>query len=516
MDYEAIAQRKIEYSKDVYFLNYDVEFELWLNSEKVETFDNIKSINEFLFKKYIDKRGARRVYVYTVYFNEMFMAYNKIKEKVAMKISNYKNNEEPKAFQIFGGITYKDAKYYLGTDKIDNIKPSNYCELIDKFHCCSNIKHSFTSSLKDIVFNKDMQEFGKKGSLPYAVMQELYNYASLAPVIYSETNKEFENIYCYDFDSAYIDKYFKCRFPKNFRMCKPDAKNAVLIRLRIKNIKAKNPRFCCLSLANKDCGTKVIYPTAESKRVLAAEEIIVSVFWFEIPMIEKHYTFGEMIRERAWAADMEKLPDSFLAAVLDVYKTKEEAKRCGEPYADKKVLLNRIHGFFLTKKEYMGKPEPMYPNLPMQVGFFTIALQRFMMLNLIDKVGLENIVSAHTDSIKTKGNYDAVVKEWNDNNKNTYSDTMGVLEFECIMEKVVYFSNTRAKYIENGKFKVKHGGIWIKDAEDIINNFTYDTLDSKSVYKHTVKKAFSSNENKNYLKRTQEFRVFSEGDVNEE
>ena len=515
MDYEHIAKRRIKYSDDIYFLNYESIFELWLNSEKVKSFNTIGEVNKYLFEKYVNKRPARRVYVYTIYFDEMYDIYMKVKDQVCLKVNNYKNHQFVEAFQIFGGITYKDAKYYLGTDKIEKIKPSNYCELIKRFHNV-NIKFSFTSSLRNLLLSKEIQELGDEESLPYSVIQELYHYASLAPIIYSETNKEFKNVYCYDFDSAYINKYFTCRFPKNFRVCDVDSKKAVLIRLRIKNIKAKNPRFCCLSVANKDCGTRIIYPTKESKRVLMAKEIVISVFWFELQMIKECYVYDEMIREMAWTAELEELPQSFLDTVAEVYNTKEQAKHCGEPYADKKVILNRIHGFFLTKKNIREQIQPMYQSMPIQIGFFTIALQRYMMYELIKKVGLNNIVSAHTDSIKTKGNFDDVVKEWNESHKNKYSDTMGVLESEGIMEKVVYFSNTRAKYIMDGQFKIKHGGIWEKDAQDIVNNYTYETLTNASNYSHTVAKAFRATEEGNYLKRYQETRIFSEGNCNEE
>lgn len=514
-DYAALAKKKIKYSDDIYFLHYGTDFELWLNYEKIASFNNIKSFNEYLFNKYIGAKVARRVYIYVIYFDELYNIFEPHKNEVALRVINKKNNVEITSFQVFGGITYKKAKYYLGTDKIDNIDPKNYCELIEKFHN-SLAKHTFTTSLKDIIFTKEIQNFGSRERLPYSVIQELYDYASLAPIIYSDINKEFKNVYCYDFDSAYIAKYFKVKFPVDFQPCSVDSKSASLIRLRIKNIKAKNIRFCCLSLANRDCGTNIIFINKKSKKVLKADEVVISVFWFELEMIEQFYTYDEIIKEKAWSSRFEELPESFKQAVFDIYSTKEEAKHNEQPYADKKVLLNRIHGFFLTSKEYNGKKEPMYPNLPIQIGFFTIAIQRYFMIKLIQQIGLKNIVSAHTDSIKTKGNYDAIVKEWNEKNKNKYSDTLGMLEFEGVMEKVVYFSNTRAKYIMDGEFHIKHGGIWVKDAEDILNTYTYDTFNGNSPYKHTLIKTFSSKGDDNYLNRIQEQRMFSEVDSDEE
>ena len=63
---------------------------------------------------------------------------------------------------------------------------------------------------------------------------------------------------------------------------------------------------------------------------------------------------------------------------------------------------------------------------------------------------------------------------------------------------------------------LKGGGIWEKDAQDIVNNYTYETLTNASNYSHTVAKAFRATEEGNYLKRYQETRIFSEGNYNEE
>ena len=513
-DYNGIAERKnIRYSEDVYFLHYDKEFELWLNYEKIASFDSIRDFNKYLFEKYLKKdliKDLKRVYVYTIYFNELYDVFKPIGDEIALKVINRKMDGTIVSFQIFGGITYKEVKYYLGTDKIDGIDPKNYCELIEKYHS-GLAKHSFTTSLKSILLTDEMLNFGNNIRLPKSVMNELYTYASLAPIIYSDINKEFTNVYCYDFDSAYISKYFTYRYPVDFCPCiNSNDPDAALIRLRIKKIKAKNLRFCWLSLADRSRGTNIFFMNRSSKRVVMADEIIITVFWFELEMIDAYYTYDEMIREKAWTANMERLPQSFRDIVLETYKVKEMSKRNSVPYEDKKVLLNRIHGFFITSKDYEDGKEQIYSYVPMQIGFYTIAMQRYLMFKLIQEIGLENIVSAHTDSIKTKGNYNAIVDKWNEEHKNQFSDTLGKLEFEGIMEKVVYFSNTRAKYIMNGEFKIKHGGIWCKDAEDILDTYTYDTFNKDSVYNHTVLKVFGAKGDENFLDRIQEKRVFSE------
>jgi hypothetical protein len=40
---------------------------------------------------------------------------------------------------------------------------------------------------------------------------------------------------------------------------------------------------------------------------------------------------------------------------------------------------------------------------------------------------------------------------------------MGQWDKEAVLEKVQYFSNVKAKYIENGVLKMKHGGICEED-----------------------------------------------------
>lgn len=513
-DYEAIDNRKIKYSDDIYFLNYNENFELWLNREKVKSFDTLRDVNNWLFQTYVNKRPAARVYVYTVLFREI-MDYYKNTTQFGFKITNKKNNTEPMAFKIFGGITYKNAKYYLGTDKTDKINPANYCDLIKMFHN-SNIRHNFTSSLNERLFknNDEMKEFGNPENLPFSILSELYNNASLAPIIYSEINKEFENIYCYDFDSAYIAQYFQCKFPYKFTYTgtKLTQGSENFVRAKFINIRAKNPRFLSLSVANRKNGKNIIFMDKQSKRVLMADEVVVSFFYnLDMDIINYDYEYDEIIIEAVWKVDMKPLPKSFRDVVLELYKTKEEAKKKGEPYADKKVLLNRIHGFFLTKSNVGGVDRQIYASLPAQIGFYTIARQRRIMRNLIEKIGLENIISAHTDSIKTKGCFDAAVEEYNKTHRTKYSDTLGMLQSEGVMEKVVYFSNTRAKYIMDGVFKTKHGGIDEFTNNIILKTYTYETLNNLSPYPHTLNKIFKREEGRNYLYRITENRVFSEG-----
>lgn len=153
----------------------------------------------------------------------------------------------------------------------------------------------------------------------------------------------------------------------------------------------------------------------------------------------------------------------------------------------------------------------MYPEVPLQISFYTIALQRATMCDIIEEVGLENIVSAHTDSIKTKGDFNEIIKKYNDDCRLVGFDKLGQLEFEGLMEKVVYFSNTRAKYIMDGEFKIKHGGIESYRAKEILKNYTYDTLTSNSSYTHTIIRYFENDGDKDILIREPETRIFSEG-----
>ena len=310
----------------MFFLNYGENFELWLNGEKNNSFDNLRDVNNYLFQTYVNKRPAARVYVYTVLFKEV-MDYYKDAAQFDFRITNKKNNIEPMAFMIFGGITYKNAKFYLGTDKTDKINPANYCELIRRFHN-SNIRHNFTSCLNDTLFknNEEMKDFGSAKNLPFSVLSEMYEYTSLAPIIYSQINEEFENIYCYDFDSAYIAQYFQCRFPYKFTYTGTQLSIGTenFVRARFINIRAKNPRFLSLSVANRKNGKGIVFMDKESKRVLIADEVVVSFFYnLDMDVIDKDYDYDEMIIEKVWKVDMKPLPKSFRDAVIEIYKTKE-------------------------------------------------------------------------------------------------------------------------------------------------------------------------------------------------
>lgn len=508
-DYIAISKRKIKYSSDVYFLDYKENFELFLSGEKVKSFESLKELNKFLFENYINKRPAARVYVYTNYFSEI-QEYYKNSYKIGFKILNKKNNTETTAFQIYGGITYKQAKFYLGTDKSD---AENSCELISKFHS-RIIKHNFTSSLNDILFKEDeeLQNFGSSENLPFGVLQELYKNASLAPIIYSDINKELKNVYCYDFDSAYIAQYYQTKFPYKFIEAKEiDDKNEFFVRAKIYNIKAKNPRFLSLSVADKSNGKNILFPDKNSKRVLKADEITLSYFYkLETSIIFKDYTFEKIVFEKIWKIEFKALPQSFRNKVLDLYNEKEELKKQGKPYADKKVILNRIHGLFLTKKDFCGKKEQIYRSLPAQIGFYAIARQRRIMRDLVELIGLENIVQSHTDSFKVKFDCGEIVKNYNELHKTKYSETLGLLEFEGKMEKVIYFSNTRAKYILDNKFNIKHGGISDEDANKILESYDYNTLNKDSFYEHEIDSYFTKENDKNILKKIFQKRAFAQ------
>lgn len=515
MDYTTIANRKIEYSDDVYFLNYNEEFELWLDSKLVESFLNLRDVNNWLFGKYVNRRPARRVFVYTTYFNQIMEKYQQYND-IAFVIKWEKNNHTvPVDFQIFGGITYRESKYYLGTDETDKIDPRNYCELINNFHH-SNPRHSFSTSLKELLLNDDMQEFGGPENVPLRVIKKMFENASLAPVIYSERNKEFTNVYCYDFDSAYIAHYYRYKFPYKFTYVGTNVNEKAdeyFAQVKIKNLRAKNKDFLPLSVADRKFAVKAWYPSRWSKRPVLADEITISIFLkLEIPVIKKFYDYDEIIIEDAWKVELRDLPLSFRERVKEMYLTKETLKERKEIYADKKVLLNRIHGFMITSKEDFGKPGKiqMYTNTPAQIGFYTIALQRRMMCNLIDKIGLENIVSAHTDSIKTKGDFQTIIDKFNERYGIVGFEKLGRLESEGIMEKVIYFSHIRAKYIMDGEFKIKHGGILKQTAKQILTNYTYDTLSAKSKYGFVKKMKFERKDDRDVLSMEFDIRAFSE------
>ena len=128
------------------------------------------------------------------------------------------------------------------------------------------------------------------------------------------------------------------------------------IRAKFINIRAKNPRFLSLSVAKRENGKEIVFPDRDSKRVLIAKEITVSFFYnLDMEIIKKDYEYDKMIIEKVWRVEMAPLPKSFRDNVIELYITKENLKEEGKPYADKKVLLNRIHGFFITKKEINGK-----------------------------------------------------------------------------------------------------------------------------------------------------------------
>ena len=107
------------------------------------------------------------------------------------------------------------------------------------------------------------------------------------------------------------------------------------------------------------------------------------------------------------------------------------------------------------------------------------------MVALIQQVGIEHIVSAHTDGVKFDCNADEIVDKVNLRRGEIYKD-VGQWKKEEVFDKCFYFSNTVAKYEVNGEIGMKHGGIAEDDVNEFLHNKTYEDINENADFYVTL------------------------------
>lgn len=120
------------------------------------------------------------------------------------------------------------------------------------------------------------------------------------------------------------------------------------------------------------------------------------------------------------------------------------------------------------------------------------------MLDAIEKIGLDNVVAAHTDGIKVVGCFDKEFEELNKKRGLVYKD-LGQWGKEEVIDKIKYLSNVKAKYIVNGELKMKHGGISDIDIKHFLMGKSYENIDDKSLIYFTSDKKICENCNGIYV-----------------
>lgn len=434
------------------------------HTEETET--TFSSLDNFLYQYSNEPKGVI-VYVKDEYFNPLVRHIkrtnpDKLKEiKIYDKIIGCKLENEQYKFKK----TFYKLKFKLGTEDLDVNNATAHIKEIPNKSC-----QGYTSILrKQIKVSEELLDFTVGETAP-----------SLSPMLYAKLNKEHINVKCFDITSFYpylltqelphfdkiVDKKELDLTNKNF---------TYYGAIKIKDIKAKTP-LCTLSLVGNPKGDIMPGQGIDilnlGTRLISAREI--TLFGF-LPFLlnflkEYHYNSYEISKK---IARFKLEQDSDLRnLIIEKFRIKQEKKNAGLDYLGEKVLLNRIYGFFITKGN----------NSAAHYSQYVVQKGKYILLNIIKQIGLNDVVHSHTDSIKFIGNHEDVINAYNDTIE--FSE-LGRFVHEGTMEKVVFYGINKAKYLMNNKLGFKHGGIDKKDIEPLLK-MDYEKIDKDTDYNLTI------------------------------
>lgn len=409
------------------FIDYD------FGSKGINVFATLNEINSvYLYLK--EKEGKKYC------LNKLEI--NKAKKIVGFSIhcaDKYRTNKNGQK-NYYPFKTFYDLKYKLGTDELsveDSLRE------ISKLSY-KNWNQGYTSQLRNRFKDKIGEQICK---------ETIENPPSMSPIVFTKINKELVNVWCYDITSAYpylltqpLPHYLETTNFISEEQFKED--NCTYYGgLKITNLQAKQPYFPLTLVGNiaaEKQGKNIIH---HGVRIESADEIILCGF---IPhllqLLKANYTYDSYIISKKVLKFELRIEPELRKEVISLFEAKQNKKRKGLNYTGEKILLNRIYGFLITKGN----------STPAHFGQYIVSKERLIIDNMVRKIGLEDMVQSHTDSIKFTGNHAAAIEEYN----NTIEfPELGKFSYEGTFERCFYFSNIVAKYIQNGELKFKHGGI---------------------------------------------------------
>lgn len=400
----------------------------------------LKAVNDYLVRTHPEYHSLVRVYN---------------KEK-GFTFKGYKLESYNKSFY--------SMKYKSGTDELST---KDFLKIIDDIP--SGTKEGYTSVLKK------QTEFVKEPFLDFTTGE---TQPSLCPMLYAKTNKEFVHVKCYDITSFY--PYLLTQelpmFEKFIDREEMDLDNKNFTyygRITVKKLKAKNPSFCPLTLVGKmpleEQGINILHYKSQ---VISADEIWVYGFIPFLLDFLKDYNYESYEISSKIACFSLRKNEDLRSLILEKFWIKQEKKKKKENYAGEKIMLNRIYGFFLTR----GIKKPSH------WGQYIVQKGKSILLNIIREIGLKDVVHSHTDSIKFVGNHEDVIERYNE---KIEFEELGLFAEEAPMEKVVYYSVNKAKYLVNDELKFKHGGIEERDIEPLLK-MGYDAVKKDTKYQLTI------------------------------
>ena len=254
------------------------------------------------------------------------------------------------------------------------------------------------------------------------------------------------NVYSYDRVSSYPDVLVNCRFPVSpFLPEHPTMERlidlieihnkAVLFRVAICGIVCKDEAGCPYIPFDK-C-TAISRPVRDNGRILTADYLEITLTDIDWRIIQKEYTWESIEIIELYSARYGNLPRPIIDCILKYYEGKTTLKGDESQllnYQLYKGLLNSIYGLMAqnpvkfsysydnANRVMIGKPDEFPEELlskshnsafvTYQWGVWCTAWARFRLHELIWLVG-DAFVYCDTDSVKTIGNFDNIVKEYN-------------------------------------------------------------------------------------------------------
>ena len=466
------------------------------------------------FKDLINYYNIEKKQKVVIYLNEEFTTlkekYTKMykdKDDSPLKIC-YADSRKKVAISFrHHNVTFRRAKYYFGTDefKAEVVAELAYeRNLREKAKIC-HTKSSFTSELSTKLGSDTIKSDYPERSFGH-IINKLANQSCRSPILYASGDEHFSPAYAYDITSAY-PAWMLNALPLNYsrvtgnksRLTMNDLLTGKYFgKITIKKLTIKSMKFIPLYNnsqmvhdAKTDDSIYVHTRQGENKLggVMYAENFSYYAYlWLELPILLDAYECEGISISDLYEVTFEDNHPA-LSQMRETIKTafdKKQGKKGTAEYASFKVILNRCYGYFLTAYETGDDlVVPRDRKLPYDIGVYTVSSQRYYLWSLINKIGKDNIIAANTDSIVSKIPLDIAGTCIVDN--NTYKD-IGVWKYEGKYDRIYYFTTTSCKYEIDGKLGLKHSGISEYDYQQILRQYTYDTLNKHSTITKTIDK----------------------------
>lgn len=264
-----------------------------------------------------------------------------------------------------------------------------------------------------------------------------------------------ENVHSADRSSSYPAVMCNCEFPMSqfipilphdltaeyIARCITIRHKALLLRIRIEDVKLRNPFWGCPYLSSDKCrnikGAVMVMDNQERSfvdngRILKADSLVTTVTDIDLKIIMEEYD-GKITFLQGWYASYKKLPQALINEVIKYYKDKTELKGVAgqEIYYDKaKALLNSLYGMMaqdpvkhnlifqqvgdweedtsLTDEEILGKSNQK-AFLAYQWGVWVTAHSRDALergIRLVHDTEGADFIYCDTDSVKYTGGVD--------------------------------------------------------------------------------------------------------------